>query len=406
MKPFRSFAVFALIVLGVLSCTHQTKRSQTAEELKDWQGKMHVLSDSLSRLLPLTSSQRVFNDPKNDSLIKQEAATIRKMAHAVESTSVKPTQDPGMTYMAEKFAGNMDEAIRQLEAGNRSNARRLLQQGTAHCINCHTRTDTGRSEMQLSQMANLNGLNGLEQMDFFIAVRDFDKALNKFDQLVNSPDAQILHPGEMEIAAEKALAIAIRVKRNPALASELVSRIIDARWAPVYLRLNASVWKKTIEAWRKQPQQKLSEKGQLDLAKLNMSQGWKLNASSPLWQAGLVHFLRASTILSDLLAQPSTSVLYGEALYYAGLAAESLRNINLWTLQDGYYEACIRHAPRTALAKKCYLRFEALQYSSFATDEPSLLPKDVSDKLIQLRNLSHDPRDMKFDWEAWGNLNP
>ena len=402
MKFTISFWASTAIILMSIQCAHQPSQQQKSEELVKWHGKMHVLSNSLSKLMPLTSSPRAFNDPKNRDAIDREIKVLREIAHKVDRTEIKPTNDPGLSYMAERFATNIDEVVHQLEINNRLLARRLLQQNTAHCINCHTSTDAGRSNLQLSALANLNGLTGLEQADFFIAVRDYDKALNKFDQVVNSPDALILNPHDMEAAAEKALAIAVRVKRDPALANEIVSRIIDAKWAPMYLRLNATMWKKNIEDWkREQNNKQLTNKEQFALAKRIMSQGWKVNASSPLSQAGLIHFLRASTILSNLLGQSPDQPNYAEFLYYAGLAAESLRNINLWTLQDGYYEECIRSSPKTNIAKKCYLRYEALQFSSYATEEATMLPRDVSERLRELKNLSLDPQGRGHDWEAW-----
>lgn len=391
------------ITAGSIQCVHKEREASSGAELSNWHNKMHVLSNSLSRLLPLTASPRAFNDPKNREAIELEIRNLKAIAHSVDSTKAKPGHDPGMAFMAQRFAENMDLAVHQMDNDNLPYARRLIQQSTAHCISCHTRTDQGRSDLQLSSLANIDGLRGLEQADFFIAVRDYDKALNKFGQVVNSPDAQIQHPHDMEVSAEKALAIAVRVKRDPNLADELVNRIIDARWAPVYLRLNALTWKRSIEDWRRnQSQKKLTSKEQFQLAKQIMNQGWKVNSRSPLGQAGLVQFLRASSILHELLGQSPEQGQYGEMLYYSGLAAESLRDMNLWTLQDAYYESCIRHSPKTQIAKKCYLRLEAIQFSAYVTDDGAYLPREVRDRLIELKNLSQDTQEKLYDWELMG----
>jgi hypothetical protein len=390
----------AVVVIGAAACAAKQRPESKETAMANWHVKMQVLSESLSRLIPLTSSPRAFNSPDNKELILSELKSLKSVAHAVSATDVKPNRDPGFEFMASRFASNMDEAVRNLEEGNRTYARRLIQQSTAHCIACHTRTPDGRSDLQLSSLANLKHLSKLERVNFFIAVRDYDKALNTFDEMVNSTDAQLENPHDMEISAEKALAIAVRVKRDPHLADELVSRIIDAKWAPVYLRLNASAWKKSIKEWRQEPELgKLSAKAQLDLAKRIMGQGWKANAASPSGQAGLVHFLRASTILHELLGKAESQPQYPEYLYYAGLAAENMRDMNLWTLQDAYYEACVRKAPKTKTAKKCYLRYEAIQMSSYATDEGAFLPRDVRDRLIELRTLSQGDNDQLYDWD-------
>ncbi|MGE0762581.1 MAG: hypothetical protein AB7N80_04830 [Bdellovibrionales bacterium] len=396
-----------LIVMGLafvsIHCAHRKPQTTPATEMVNWHGKMHVLSESLTKLMPLTVSQRAFDRPENRKTIDLEVKNIRAMAHAVDLTKHKPTHDPALSFMAQRFASEMDEAAQQIEEDNRIFARHILQQTTRHCISCHTRTSDGRSNMQLSAFANMGSMSKMEQANFAIAMRDYDKALELFDQLVNSPDAQIQSPYELELAAEKALAVAVRVKQDPALADEMVSRIADARWAPVYLRLNALVWKSAIKEWRAESSSKaLTARAKFASAKRIMTQGWKKSLNSPLGQAGLVHFLRASQLLHELAGQSSNQPEYGEYLYYSGLAAESLRDMNLWTLQDSYYEACVRHSPRTPLAKKCYLRLEALKLSAYATDEGARLPRSIRERLFELRNLSENPNERFDDWHSIG----
>lgn len=402
MKSWRMKVISMGLAILAVQCAHKERTEDSAEKLAKWHQSMHRLSESLSRLLPLTASPRAFNDPKNRQDIANDVQVLKSVAHAIDVSKMKPGHDPAVAFMAQRFSSNMDEALVQLET-NRPYARRLIQQSTAHCISCHTRTDEGRSNLQLSSLANVQRLTSLEQVEFFIAVRDYDRALERFDQVVNSPDAQILNPHDMEMLAEKALAIVVRVKRDSDLANEMVSRIIDARWAPVYLRLNALTWKRSIEQWEKErPVSELNAKEQFRLAKLLINKGNQLRATSPLGQAGLIYFLRASSILHELLAQSPNQAQYGEELYHAGLAAEALRDMNLWTLQEAYYEACIRHSPRTALAKKCYVRLEQIQLSGYATDDGGALPREVRDRLIELKGLSQDAQDKLHDWGSVG----
>jgi len=399
MKSWQ-FSLGVVLVLGVSTyCAQKPTTQEKTQARGEWQGKMHVLSQALSRLLPLTASPRSFNDIKNDSEISKDIKQLASMAHAVDKMKVKPSDDPSLNFMAERFSENMNEAVQQLEQGNRRYSRFLVRQTMSYCISCHTRTDLGRENLRLSASADLSGLSSFERADFYIAVRDYDKALNEFDKLINSPDAQIESPQTLEVAAEKALAVAVRVKKDSALAKELVARIIDAKWAPVYLRLNALAWKGSIEDWEKSlPKKELSATAQLRLAKDLLSRGWKKTSQSPQSQAGLIYFLRASTELHDLLSRGPSDANYADALYYAGLAAESLRDINLWTLHEAYYESCIRNKPYSQVAKRCYLRLEALQLSAYSTYEGTFVPAHVRDRLRELRSMA-DKGDGKFlDW--------
>ena len=392
-----------VVVVTSLGCAHHLEKPDPQASLGEWHNKMHGMANTLTQLMPLTVSQRVFDAPKNADAIKQEMGNLKKIAHSVDLTQHKPNHDPAMNLMAQRLVENVDEAVLQLEQGNRKYARQLIQGSTNHCISCHTRTDDGRSNMKLSSLANISSLSQVEQVDFLIALRDYDQALKVFEKMVNSPDAQIQHPYEIELAAKKALAIAIRVKRDPKQAGELVSRIIEAQWAPVYLRLNALVWKASINSWKEETAlKKTNEQTQFLMAKELLRRGWNANANSPLGQAGLVFFLRASTILHELSGKSQKQPLYGEYLYYSGLAAEALRDTNLWTLQDAYYEACIRFSPRSTLAKKCYLRLETLQFSAYSAEDGTRLPHSVQRRLIELRDLSEMPQERFDDWFLLG----
>lgn len=392
--------LIALFMLFLGSCSQKEKvQDSPADNKTAWLSKMNILSHSLSKLIPLSTSHRVFDDPKNQVTIKTELQNLVRVSHSIEEMKNKGSHDPSLEFTAKSLSKNLQEAGEQLEAGNRLQARKLIRQTTSYCISCHTRTDQGRENLQLSAFTDLSQLEPVERADYYIAVRDYDRALNAFDKIINSPDAQMQSPKTLEVAAEKALAIAVRVKKQPTLALELASRIVDSKWAPVYLRMNALTWKKSIEDWKKGPStDSLSAEKKLIAAKKILAQGWQKSTQSPQSLAGMVHYLQASSLFHDILNSELPATKTPEALYYAGLTAESLKDINLWVLQDAYYEACIYKAPRSEIAQKCYLRLEALQYGQYTTLEGAYLPKEVETHLRQLKELAVDKKDQFLDW--------
>jgi len=400
--PVKMFLITA--ILFVLAACSPTAVKPTPDDRAQWQARMLRLSQSLSAILPLVISKKEYDNPKNYRVIEREVKDLAKLAHDVKGTKAKPDGDPGMEFVSKKFSEDMAEAVKQLNVGNRTYARHLVRNTVNYCISCHTQTDRGRQDIGLNfAFADLKSFTPIERAQYHMAIREFDKGLQDFDEAVNVPqfneDFQTL-----ELTAERALAVAIRVKRDPNLANEIVSRILDSKWAPVYLRLNAREWKSSITAWEKSDLKKKSlkkaqnSKQNLEEAKRLLSAAWKQTASSTRNRAGLVDFLRASTLLHDLFSANDAASVYGEALYYAGLAAESLREINLWTLHEAYYEACIRHQPYTDLAKKCYLRFEALQLSAYAAYDGSFVPAGVRDHLSELKSLAEKQEGDFLDW--------
>jgi tetratricopeptide (TPR) repeat protein len=386
-----------LAVIFLLSCTHTTRDKDVGNA--EWKGQMHGMAQAFSELLPLLSSPSQFSAPQNRATLTRSVKTLASGAHKVTTASAEKSGDPSLAFVANKFSADMQEAVRQIDLENFRFARHLLQNTTNYCIACHTRTDEGRKNLNLSALQDVSHLRPLERAEYHIAMRDFDLALKDFDRILRTADAQIESPQAIEVAAEKALAVIVRVKRDPELARATVQQIADSQWAPIYLRLNAVAWKTAVDEWVKEGKSnKLEPKQLLTRAKALLAKGWKFSVTSPQNRAGLIYFLRASTLLHDLLSADNADNLRAEAFYNAGLAAESLRNINLWTMQEAYYESCIRKVPFSAQAKKCYLRLEALTMSTYADLDGVYVPAHVRDHLRELKAMVEKPNGQFLDW--------
>lgn len=391
----------AAVITATLAfgCAQKDTPEQKQKNLSSWKVKMAQLSNSLARLMPLVNSPERFNDPSNKAKIQKEILRFSKLSHSI-TVNKKPEADPSLDFVSRKFETDMKEAYAQMEKGNNNYARYLVSNTTNYCISCHTRTDSGRMNLNFSAAVDTSQFQPLERAQLYMAVRDFDKALQAFDQAANAKDAK-MKPQDLELAAEKSLAIAVRVKKDPSLADEMVSRILDSKTAPVFLKLKARNWKNSIKRWKKEEKRKpnkLGPKRMLKTANNLMTRGWRLESESMNSRAGLVEFLRASSLLHEILSDKKNYSVYGDALYTAGLAAESLRQINLWTLHEAYYESCIRFSPYTNLAKRCYLRLEALQLSAYSAYDGASVPSHVRDHLLELRALAEKSTGDFMDW--------
>lgn len=390
----------AIMGLSVISgCAQKETPEQKADNLATWQVRMAQMSQSLAQLMPLVADPERFNDPDNRAKIKKEVQKFSQVSHNI-SMNKKPEADPSLDFVSRKFSQDMKEAVAQIERGNMNYARYLVQNTTNYCISCHTRTDSGRTDLNFSAAVDTSQFKPLEKAEIYMAVRDFDKALQAFDQAAYAKDAT-MKPQTLELAAEKSLAIAVRVKKDPDLANEMVSRILDSQTAPVFLKLKARHWKQSIQQWQKEEKtkpKKLNAQQMLASANNLMNRGWRVESEAINSRAGLVEFLRASSLLHDILSDRANAKVYGEALYSAGLVAESLRQINLWTLHEAYYESCIRYSPYTNLAKRCYLRLEALQLSAYSAYDGAEIPAHIKDHLLELRALAEKSTGDFMDW--------
>lgn len=385
-----------LILLPILAFTACKSSTPPADhDNAGFRGRMQQIAESFTTLLPMAMDPVQFNDPANQDLIDNELTRLATFAHDVGDMSQKPSDDPSLAFVGKQFSADMVEAKRQLKTGNRGYARFIIRGASNYCISCHTQTDRGPHFLAKPTGSYFKKLNSLDKANFLIAVWSFDSGLAEYEKAMGSPDVAMQPYATLENATLRALAVAVRVKKDPALADSIVTRIMDSKWAPVHLQLSAAKWKTSIQEWRaaKRPSRTLND------AKALMSRAWTKQLESPLAKAGMIESLRASTILHELLAAKKPGKAYAETLYYAGLNAESLRELDPFLLNEVYYESCIRQLPHSEISKNCYLRLEGAQVADYSGFDSQPMPERVRENLANLRKLAEPTQG---SWKEWG----
>ena len=108
----------------------------------------------------------------------------------------------------------------------------------------------------------------------------------------------------------------------------------------------------------------------------------------PLDHSADVLFLRSSAVIHELLARYPSGKRSSEALLMAGAAYDLLEDHFVSRLSDLYYESCIRNSPHSAIAEKCFQRFEQNMLFGYSGSAGTFLPDDVQDLKKELRVLA------------------
>ncbi|MCB0356409.1 MAG: hypothetical protein KDD40_05350 [Bdellovibrionales bacterium] len=390
--------------LLLVSCTHTPKGNQELEQKVNWQADMHKLALSMSKLLPIAVSSQEFHNPQNAEVIKTEMEKLVQVSKGLKNNPHATKGDPILQFTAQKFSEDLEFAFEQYKLGNADFAQSNIRNATSYCIGCHTRSNQGR-QLDWAWGVDLQKLNKLDRAQYLVAIRDFDKALEAYKELLSDKKLAQTQPQSWETSAKKSMAIAVRVKRDPQLALSLVDEILKANSVPPSMQQTLLEWRLAIKDWSKSEKaqaatKKTSYKKLMEQANRLLQKGWQAT-QFPQSSAGAIYFLWSSSILHDLLETPSTNKERAEALYTAGLVAERLKDINLWTLHEVYYENCIRILPRTQLAKKCYLRYEAVVLANYMNGPyAGQVPVHVRHHLDRLRRTAE-----MGDWNEllnWG----
>ena len=232
-------------------------------------------------------------------------------------------------------------------------------------------------------------MTAVERGEFFAASRQFDRAQNEFMRVIKDPKMAKPYRMDWERAVRYGLAIAVRVKQDPAQAEEIVDTLLSPSTAtPVSMREDAKVWKTSIQEWKEeQPRRANTEEGLHAEALRLMSRAREVQ-KYPMDRTADIDYLRASAAAHDLLQTAPQGVHVGDGLLLAGLSYEILSPLRGEDLHDVYYEACVRKVPHTATAELCYRRYEQSVFMAFGGNSGYDVPEDTLVRLIELRLMS------------------
>ncbi len=363
--------------------------SKNAPAPSQWSKQMQDMYKTLAELLTDVSSDQRFNDPKNFSKIKNNTKKLATLTHELTPQKADlPDPDPTIPIVAHMLSRETERAVLELDRGHRAYARRILRSVSNYCVTCHTRNASGPQIDKLPFEPAHESLSSIERGEFYVATRQFDRAQEEFRKVLENPKPADLSSWDWEKAVRESLAIAVRVKKDPDQAKKIAQLVLGAEKAPLFMKDDAQAWLVSIEEWRKEPSKHAkTETGLYAEAVRLMTKAHEVQ-KYPVDRTADVYYLRASSVIHQLL-QTAPEGMYGaQALLMAGICYEVLNPIRTENIHDIYYETCIRKFPRTSQAELCYRRYEESIYLGYTGSAGTDIPSDVKKRLGELKALS------------------
>ena len=316
------------------------------------------------QLMPLVVSPANFTAKEYETKIKEHLTALAAGSHNIEANMPIPEDDPALKYVARKFDRHFNRTLDLFNNGQKGQARRLLRKSSRFCISCHTRHSGGQFNLQSDYISSLKNFSDLERAEYLAAIRQFPEAIKYFELALSKPEFAKRAPDQWATAAKKMLAIVVRVKQDPYLAMELISKIREDKAVPKQLSDDSLIWRGDAKAWSKEKHDpKATVADRMAEIKQWRSRSEKFRKRGS--EGGLIYELRASAKAHELLVAANGKPYQQELLFLSGQIAEDLAEINLWTLHETYYEACIRVKPKTAVAKECFGRLNKIKQDQF-----------------------------------------
>lgn len=386
----RILLFFSLLSL-LSSCAQKIKTPESKlEETQNWKAEMLSMANSLSELLPLAVNSSAFHQSSNKEKISSELSKMVKSAKVIQNSPHAKNGDPILVFTSAKLLEDLEYAEAQFRIGNSDFAKKYVKNSTQYCTSCHTSVQQGR-QINWGQQDLATSLSPLERARYFVAIRNFDRALEEYNQVLSNKNLSHNSTAEWLSSAKNSMAIAVRVKGDPELGLKLISQLQTSSSVPLSLQQTVMQWKSDLNSWKRElNNKKLSSKFSTEFKEAHrlLELGWK-NSQYANSENGSIYFLRASRILNGLLERDLSKLQRAQVLYTSGLVTENLKDVNLWTLHEMYYESCIRLVPRTDQAKKCYLRYETMVFSEYLSSPYNgYVPVHIKNQLDQLKKIA------------------
>lgn len=356
----------------------------------NWQAKMKSLGDTVSELLPeLVSSQG------NPETIEKGAKALSELSHDLKAGHnkqklVPPSDnDPTIGFLAEQFSTQTRRAYTAIKQGQVEYGKDLLRSVTSYCIACHSRHENGPAFSAVPSTEKVNTLSKGEKAALYVALRQFDKGLEQYQELVADPELLKKRPFDWERYLRQSLAIAVRVKHDPKLASAIIATALQSPDLPVFQQTKITQWQKAVDSWKKEPALKVNTEVGLTLEMRRLFRDANAGQQRMLDDhSAEIQFLRTSGAAHEVLRVARDPKTVAEALMVAGKSYESLSNPLFWPMEEFFYEACVRQLPHSNLAQECYSSYVKSVYFGYTGSAGTDIPEDVRKLLSRLGVLA------------------
>jgi tetratricopeptide (TPR) repeat protein len=360
----------------------------SAEEPADLKATMKKNFDALMNLQPYVADPNAFSDPKNRDAIQKNLDSMSGLKHVFPLKMSE--QEPGLAAISSLFSDYLRDIQKSFRNGaNGSFLRNQIRTMTGFCLSCHTRVSADQSFTDAQHKVDTASLTEFQRAEFYAATRQFDKALAAFEKIIAKTPPGDFGYIEFGRTVREALSIAIRVKQDVDVTSELLNKLARREDLPDFFKRYVAVWKEDVAKWKREKKSpKAMTSNELMAKAVALVDHAKKRQLFPVDPAGDINYLRATNYIHEAMQKEPKGAFRGEALYLLGSCYDSLQDPLLWALDSLYFEACVREFPHTDVSKKCYRRYAAKLYFGYSGSGGTFVPEDEIKKLTELQKLS------------------
>lgn len=374
-----------------------------AKPLKPTAVMMQDTLNSFVKLLPYTSNEMKFTDPKNEKEIKRNLELFyHNFSQTKHSKDIrKQTLQPSFKVLSEQI----EDALINFRSGNKAFARLRLNEAGYLCLSCHTQFSKDKVKTQITndrliQQAFKDDLYAKANLQFIL--RDYQDALKTYQSVISDKIVRNLEKSksnkyllpkrqffdrQLYGALHNSLLIYTKVYSDPAAAIKLLNGYKVSYNLPNYALEDINSWIKQLKEWEddaKAIQEKEISQATIDKIIKRLEKKYKKKDNSPLSGDFDIDLMLMSGALSKYyLAQPKKTKK-GDVLYWMALLEYRIGKNMFFSLGDHYLKECINTYSKSKVAEKCYNTYREEVEFRYTGSSGSFIPEHVKKELEDL----------------------
>lgn len=347
---------------------------------------MAVNFDALVHLERLAAQKEGLESKAGRQKAKGYLEQLMLISHTLPD-AVTLDKKPGLKAVSQIFTDYLNGLKLGIEDGDANYLRNRIQTLTNLCFSCHASMLDSKKQGAYANLAGDLPANPLQRGNFYVAIRQFDKGLNAYRDMIAQTPLRESDVYQWTQALKNALSVSVRVHQDPELTLNLLNLASKQNEISTFMKKNLAQWKKDATEWKLESQVKGSPAVMLNKATNLIDRG----QSNQVFSSGHVSdivYLRAINYVHQALSYPLKPGEEAGAYYLLGVANGALEDPFLWELDQYYFKACIQKYPHTSLSQKCYDHLASGVYFGFTGSAGTYIPDDSQKELEMLRGLA------------------
>ena len=354
LRPF----VFSIVLLT--SSVHAQSDDQQVRQT------MQQAFDAIAYLLPLSLRAEQDMSAEDKTLVDRHLAVLTSSDK--ELTKHAESRDPEFKLLARSFDRAIERVSSAFQDESYIDAYFSLFDMAQNCVSCHSRLPDD-SDFLLGQKLfarmDTSELDPEEIAQLYVATRQFDSALNKYEEIILDNS---MSPFDLDLDGVliEYLRIGITVTQDFVRVRSTLDRFLSRDDVPLYMRQHVGAWLNSMDELG----DNLNIEPSLERARDVFNQATALTIA-PAGRERAVHDIVASSELRQLVENSDTVVpeAVSEAYYLLGvIALRTFRPKPAVPEMEFLLESAIRAAPKGSYAMPAYLLLEEFSYSNFLGD--------------------------------------